>query len=474
MKKFRYIIILGCFIFLVNCSKDSSAGSDPVIPKEQNPGENVLSSAKELINFSVLATDNPELKVSADVQKTGSEFKLFFPANTDLTALTVTFEVSSKASLKIDGALATTGTTTTDFTSPLALVVEAEDGSKKEYSLIAESNFVDLDSAIQQLMIDNNAPSMQLAITKGEKLVYQAQYGYADLNNTELVTTESVYRLASVSKVITAITILKMKDEGLLNFGDTVFGAAGILETDFGTAPFGTDIENITVRHLLDHTSGFTNNPSDAMFQNLDWTIQQVIDDVLDNRQLTTIPGAEYSYSNFGYILLGRIVEKLTGIGYEEYVKQSVLSPLGINNMNVARNEIDEKWPNEVEYFSQGDNLSPYEYNATRCDAMGGWTANATDLARLLVGIDRQNAVADIVSLDAMTTMYFEFFEWGFWGSLPGSSSVVSRLNDEFNFSIVTNTRVIPITLNKDMQDLLKDQISNRTSWPEYDLFDVQ
>lgn len=473
MKTIKQLLLLSISLLLFNCSKDSPdepvKEMEVVIPPKD---DDTASSAKELISFSVTAASNPNLEIDADVQQSGTNLNVFFPFSTDVTELKVSFEVSDKAKLKLNGTEVVSGTSTIDFSSDETLTVEAEDGSTKNYGLTSESNFVELDAAIQQLMQDNNAPSMQLAITKGERLVYQAHYGYADLNNTELVNDNSVYRLASVSKVITAISILKMKDNGLLNMDDTVFGINGILGTDFGTSPYSTNIEDITVQHLLDHKSGFTNNPNDAFFVNYDWSLKQLIDDVLDNRVLATIPGETYYYSNFGYCILGRIIEKLSGKTYEAYVKETVLSPLGITTMNIGKNEIENKLENEVEYAGQ-ENFGAYQYNIERIDALGGWTASATDLAKFLVGIDRNSGVSDIISTSSMAGTYFEFDEWGFWGSLPGTSSVVSRLNDDINFSIVTNTRVIPIQLNKDMQDTLKAQILARSSWPNYDLFEL-
>lgn len=482
MKIRKNLLLLLAVVFFINCSKDSSepqteptmqTDDDPVSMTDDDPVV-MLSAEKDLVSFSITQANNPNLKIDADVQQTGTSLKVFLPFGTDITNLTIAFQVSDKASLSIDGSTVVSGSSNLDFSSSLTAVVEAEDGTTNNYAISAESNFNALDAAIQQLMIDNNAPSMQLAITKGEKLVYQGQYGFADLNNTEEVTDDSVYRLASVSKTITAVTILKMKQDGLLEFDDTVFGISGILDTDFGTSPYKTNVENITVRHLLDHTSGFTNNPADAMFLNLNWSLKEVIDNVLDTRELATNPGDTYSYSNFGYILLGRIVEKVTGMSYENYVKQSILTPLGITSMNVARNGIDEKWPNEVEYFSQGDNIGPYDYNAARCEAMGGWTSSATDLAKLLVGIDRRNGVPDIINTEVMAGMYFEFPEWTFWGSLPATSAVIYRLGEDFNFTILTNTRVIPITLNKKMMDTMREQVLARTSWPEYNLFETE
>ena len=298
---------------------------------------------------------------------------------------------------------------------------------------------------------------MQLAITKDEKLVYQAQYGYADLNNTEVVTDDSVYRLASVSKTITAVTILRMVQDGcsilmILFLVPMVFWKL-ILEPlrtkqTLKISWLGTFWIIPLVLPIIQMIHFFVNN---------EWTLQQLIDDVLDNRELATVPGETYFYSNFGYCILGRIVEKISGMTYENYVKQSIFEPLGISEMNIARSAIEEKLPNEVEYLGQ-ESFGAYQFNAERIDALGGWTASATDLAKLMVGIDRQNGVADIINTEVMADMYFEFPEWTFWGSLPGTSAVIYRLGDEFNFTIISNTRVLPnSTLNRAMMDTMRE-----------------
>lgn len=472
MERNKQLVLLLLSLLLLNCSKDSTPEPMKEMEVISPPEETTLSSAKELIDFSVTSVNNPDLGIDADVQQSGTSLKLFFPFGMDLSQLKVSFQVSDKAKLKSDGGEVSNNSTALDFSSPMILTVEAEDGSIKDYNVSAEANFSNIDTAIQELMAANNAPSMQLAITKGEKLVYQAQYGTADLDGTEAVTHESVYRVASVSKVITAIAILKMKDDELLDLDDTVFGANGILGTDFGNPPYKTNIETITVRHLLDHTSGFTNSPNDPFFVNYDWTLQALIDDVIDNRDLATIPGETYYYSNFGYCMLGRIIEKLSGMTYENYVKQKIMAPLGIEHMNIGKNGMENKLPNEVEYAVQ-EPFGAYAYNIERIDALGGWTASATDLTKFLIGIDRKNGVSDIVSSGAMTGTYLAFDEWVFFGSLPGTSAVIGRLNEEFNYSIVTNTRVIPITLNQKMYETLKAQILARNSWPNYNLFEL-
>ena len=132
--KFFFLIALG--LFLVHCSTDSSEDpqNDPIVQTDDAPVIE-LSSANDLISFSVTTANNPNLKIDADVQQNGTALSLFFPFATDLTGLTISFQVSDKAALKIGGADASSGSTVVDFSSDFIITVEAEDGSTKDYSI---------------------------------------------------------------------------------------------------------------------------------------------------------------------------------------------------------------------------------------------------------------------------------------------------------------------------------------------------
>src|SRR6185312_15966479 len=110
---------------------------------------------------------------------------------------------------------------------------------------------------------------------------------------------------------ITAITILKLAQGGLLSLNQQVFGSNGILGTTYGVPPTGSNIDKITVQNLLDHKSGWTNDPTDPMFYNLNWDFTQLITDMVTNRPLKYNPGDTSIYLNFGYCVLGRIIEKV-------------------------------------------------------------------------------------------------------------------------------------------------------------------
>jgi CubicO group peptidase (beta-lactamase class C family) len=126
-------------------------------------------------------------------------------------------------------------------------------------------------------------------------------------------------------------------------------------------------------------------------------TAAQLITWTLDNRPLDHVPGTNYDYSNFGYCILGRVIEEITGQTYEQAVKTLVLTPIGITDMTIGGNTFAQKLPKEVTYYGQyGED--PYAMNVSRMDSHGGWIATAADLARFLVYIDKFPVRPDILT----------------------------------------------------------------------------
>ena len=330
--------------------------------------------------------------------------------------------------------------------------------------------FLQLDNIIKNKMGQYNIPGISLAIVKNEKLVYLQSYGFADKEANQVASNNNLYRIASISKPLTAIAILKLVQDGHLTLDQKIFGLGGILGNDYGTPPSGSNKDAITVRHMLDHKSGWTNSPNDLMFTNISSTQTQLITELLTKRPLTYIPGTTYYYLNIGYCVLGRVIEKVTKKTYEDYVK-SILSPLSITEMKVGGNTLSDRFPGEVKYYQ--NEFSPYNMNVKRMDAHGGWIASAKDLARFIVRIDQSNAVPDIIPSALLNQFYFGYTNWAHYGSLPGTSSILNRLNDQFSFVVLANTRTEsnPNLILNDLNAAVSEQIIKRTSWPTYDLF---
>lgn len=312
-----------------------------------------------------------------------------------------------------------------------------------------------IDSEIEAFMTKFNVPGLAMAISKDGKMLYSKGYGYADTVTKEKTSAFSLFRIASISKPLTAVAILKLAEEGKLNLDDKVFGTGALLGTTYGKQPYGPDIQDITIRALLQHASGgWQNDSSDPMFSNPRLKADELISWTLDHQPLKTKPGTNYAYSNFGYCVLGRVIEKLTGRQYEEYVRTSVLKEMGIQGMRVGGNKLADRKPQEVIYYPQ-QNDNPYKWDVERMDAHGGWIASAEDLVKLMMHIDGFDTEPDFLNASSMSELVkrmlpssnyacgLRILKDGTWmhsGSLPGTGSEFMRFPNGYCAAILTNS----------------------------------
>jgi D-alanyl-D-alanine carboxypeptidase len=344
-----------------------------------------------------------------------------------------------------------------------------------------------VDDGVRDFMARFNVPGLSLAIVKDGRLVYCKGYGFADQTGAKAVDTASLFRIASISKSITAVSILKLAEEGKLSLSGKVFGAQGVLGTTYGTQPYQNNITNITIQQLLQHTAGgWTNDANDPMFTNPSLNAGELISWTLNNRPLDNTPGDRYAYSNFGYCILGRVIEKVTGKTYEEYVRSGILAPLGITRMQIGGNTEAERKTDEVKYYGQS-NQNPYAYNIARMDAHGGWIATAKDLMKFAVAVDGFSTKPDMLnatSINTMTTgssanasygmgwMVNSSNNWWHTGALPGTATMIARSSGGYSWAILTNTRSMDANFTGEMDQLVWRAINNSsTQWPTKDQF---
>jgi CubicO group peptidase (beta-lactamase class C family) len=223
-------------------------------------------------------------------------------------------------------------------------------------------------------------PGLSVAFARGGRVAYAGAFGVADREAGTALATTHRFRLASVSKPITAVAVFTLVDAGRLSLDARVLGPAGLLGEPAGPIPEGSRLRDVTVRHLLTHTAGgWPNDATDPMFLPPRLGMAEIVAAGL-RMPLANAPGASYAYSNFGYCLLGRAIEKVAGKPYEAYVREAVLRPAGAAGMAIAGNTPAERRPDEVRYHGQ-DGQDPYAINVARMDAHGGWIASASDVA---------------------------------------------------------------------------------------------
>lgn len=331
-----------------------------------------------------------------------------------------------------------------------AAPMAAEAGAKpsgRELAAMAEM--------VQRFMTEHHVPGLSLAIARQGHLVYQQGFGVADRDTGEKVTPGHLFRIASVSKPVTAVAIFSLIGQGRLKLDDRVFGEQGVLKFDFGKNYPGM-VEKITVHHLLTHTcGGWQNDGKDPMFRKPEFKHQELIEWTLRDHPLEHEPGRHHAYSNFGYCILGRVVEKLTGRSYADHVRQEILAKCGATTMCLAGNTLRERVKNEVVYYAQNGE-DPYRMNVARMDSHGGWLGTAGDLVRFAQHVDGFANPPDILSeqaIKAMTTpteagpgyacgwAVNRVPNWWHGGSLPGTSTLLVRTASGLCWAAFMNTR---------------------------------
>jgi len=381
------------------------------------------------------------------------------------------------------------------------------------------------DQLMAEFMEQHQIPGAALAITDQGKLVHARGYGYADLATLEAVTPTSLFRIASISKPVTAIAVLQLIEQGKLKLDDKVFEVLDYAkDIEEAGAEFDPRLKDITIRHLLEHRGGWDRDKSfDAMFESVRFAKQRGVpppagpEDIIRamfKQKLDFAPGERYAYSNFGYCLLGRVIEKLTGLTYENALKERVLAPMGIRSMRIGATRLDGRAPGEVRYYHPGIGKSvfeanlgqdvPWPYGGSHLEAMdshGGWIASAVDLARLAAAFDDPNhcPVLSAASIELMhgrppglaghdeagkpkETFYSlgwanrvigDKFLHNHAGSLPGTATLVMRRPDGRNVVVLFNTRVSPKTnqLTRDIDVLLQKLIDSTKTWPAENRF---
>jgi CubicO group peptidase (beta-lactamase class C family) len=357
---------------------------------------------------------------------------------------------------------------------------------------------VAVDNAIQNFMTTYNIPGGALAVTRNGKLVYSKGYGVADKTTNEAVTPEHRFRLASLSKTFTGVAILKLVQDGRLGLDDKVFGAGGVLGNDFGTGPYNANLSAITVRQLLQNTSGSwgANSGGDVIGSNQSYTNKQFADWVINTRPNPNVPGTTYDYSNVGFFLAGRVIEKASGKSYVNYIRENLMAPLGITQTDIAGRNVADRKTKEVAYYGQGALANAaYTVNFPRRDADGGLISNAPDLLKFITAFDGFNTRPDILNnanITALTTTpTFSTYacgiaRWdakGIWfnyGALPGTRTGFMRANNGLCVVTLFNSCVDYSASNaaaytafgQAHQALLLDLVENTTyAWQDIDQF---
>lgn len=368
------------------------------------------------------------------------------------------------------------------------------------------------DREVERFMRRWDMTGASLAIMKDGNLIYAKGYGWADKETEEPMEVRHIMRVASISKLITATAVLKLWENGRLGLQDQVFGEEGILNDARFTEFKDSKLKQITVEHLLQHKGGFSIRAGDPMFN---WEMVRnllqksppyALDDYVEYAVRSGVryrPGDQTHYSNLGYVVLSKVIEKVSGMPYEAYVRDSILAPAGCYDMHIGRNGHGEKFENEVKYYETKEaELFPACDGSGRLvmksdggndvcglSGAGGWVASPTELLLFVAAIDGDASRPDILRPETVRMMtretkgtlpmgWMRANEDGTWsrtGTMSGTNALLRKQSNGYTWVFVTNTSSWKgPRFNNYISQMLRNAFGRVAEWPEKDLFDAE
>ncbi len=263
----------------------------------------------------------------------------------------------------------------------------------------AQPDLAPLDRLMTAFLADHAVPGAALAVARRGRLVYSRAFGLADLDRKTPVRPTSLFRVASVSRPLTAVAVLQLVELGKVRLDDPVMRYVTLRPHLAAGAEVDPRLKDVTVRHCLNHTGGWDRDRSGdpigipaRIARELGGTPPVSAADVIRYTPCLRSTDSARSYSNVGYLLLGRVVEYASGLPYERYVKERVLAPVGVTTTQLGRALPENRPADEVRYYDselQHRRCSVFAAGRERCLPRGRRQPRRVRGARRVGGVGR-------------------------------------------------------------------------------------
>ncbi len=262
------------------------------------------------------------------------------------------------------------------------------------------TNSMDLEKIVNGIVQPNidsgSAVGIGVGIMKGDSIILEKAYGYADLEFDIPLPIEASFQIGSITKQFTAVSVLQLSENGRIDLDENVEKYLPTLN----------NAEPITIRQLLTHTSGIKNHQSAAGFKALLPTKagRDTLLYMLSNEANDFLPGSMMIYSNTGYFLLGLVVEKVTGQPYEEYVTKNLFAKAGMNNSYFCDSETIRKFRAHGYNFVDGGKYRAEEPYFHWHFGAGGICSTISDLLKWNHALHQTNTILNKQSYEELIT----------------------------------------------------------------------
>lgn len=353
------------------------------------------------------------------------------------------------------------------------------------------------DSAVIALLTKWKIPGASLAVAKDGRLVLARGYGYSDVGQMKPVTPDQPFRVASLSKSLTASAIMKLVEMGLISLDEPAVPLLGSWAPPIAEIT-DSRIYQITVRHLLVHRGGWDREAfGDPAFDSREHLKDPDCRGIMRaelTRKLDFEPGSTFVYSNTGYCILGRIIERVSGMSYADFVATHVLAPAGAARMRLTH-RVQAAADEPVYYQTPGSAISPYEGVALNAiDSLAGWVTRPSDYLRYFLALNGINgkailkpqSVAQMLAAPTGPKTPANWYGLGVrvqarsggldvWhhGSMPGTQAEVVLSREGVAWVIAFNARPADAaTFSEDIDSSLWAASRRIGIWPIGDLFE--
>ncbi|HSA56977.1 MAG TPA: serine hydrolase domain-containing protein [Gemmatimonadaceae bacterium] len=232
-----------------------------------------------------------------------------------------------------------------------------------------------IDSLVGDYMDVRRAPAVSVAVLRGSDTLVMKGYGLASQETRRPATASTVYRIGSITKQFTSAAIMRLVEQGKLSLDD---------DLSKHVPDFPLQGHKVTIRQLLNHTSGIHSYTADSMWAKTwaqDLTPQQIVDFVA-RTPFDFTPGAGYRYNNTGYVLLGMVLEKVTGQPYAAHLQRELYTPLGLEQTSYCPSRPTDT-THAAGYDVQGDIVQPAPYlSMTHPYSAGALCSTVRDLVQ--------------------------------------------------------------------------------------------
>jgi D-alanyl-D-alanine carboxypeptidase len=301
------------------------------------------------------------------------------------------------------------------------------------------------DAAIRLHTLDAGSRDVSVAVVYDGQVIHS--YAASSRKSSRAVDEQTSFRIASISKILTAVTVLKLVEQGQLELDEPIVGRVA---DNIGLMLADSRARDISVKQLLAHTSGISNF-LEIFFDIGAYDQMSMLSEIL-GQSLSTEPGSAYKYSNVNYVLLGKAIELVTGLSYHDAVEQLVLAPLGLQSFRLVGTY--EFGPSDALHAVSGGRTYMEQLGAA-----GAWVATAIDVAKMVDSINADSPTLHILNADLMKLMkapatpkpvtpiwdyglglrLFVSGEWGHSGSIENVHSMAVHRPDGLVVAVLVN-----------------------------------